>query len=73
MAIYESPDGGKTVYARVSGSTERKLIRSRYDNDQWNDFTFRYDWDYMAEQYPAIREKLEELKVLTLLCNENKS
>jgi len=24
--IYESPDGGKTVYIRESGSSERKLI-----------------------------------------------
>jgi hypothetical protein len=24
--IYESPDGGKTVYERESGSSERKLI-----------------------------------------------
>ena len=73
MAIYESPDGGKTVYARTPGSTERKLIRSRYGDDDWNDFTFRYDWDYMAEKHPAIREKLEELKVITRLCDENKS
>ena len=25
--IYESPDGGETVYERESGSSERKLIR----------------------------------------------
>ena len=25
--IYESPNGGKTVYERESGSSERKLIR----------------------------------------------
>jgi hypothetical protein len=25
--IYESPDGGKTVYERESNSSERKLIR----------------------------------------------
>ena len=24
--IYESPDGGKTVYIRESGSSERKLV-----------------------------------------------
>ena len=72
MAIYESPDGGKTVYARTPGSTERKLVRSRYE-DTWNEFTFKYDWDYMAEKHPAIQEKLEELLVITRLCNENKS
>lgn len=70
--IYESPDGGNTVYARTSGDTQRKLIKKRYE-DTWNEFTFKYDWDYMAEKHPAIQEKLEELLVITRLCNENKS
>lgn len=70
--IYESPDGGKTVYARTISGTKRKLIKSRYE-DTWNEFTFKYDWDYMAEKHPAILEKLEELKVITGLCRENKS
>jgi len=29
--IYESPDGGKTVYARESGETERTLIKEDKD------------------------------------------
>jgi len=29
--IYESPDGGHTVYARVEGSSERKLIGQSYN------------------------------------------
>jgi hypothetical protein len=70
--IYESPDSGNTVYARASRDTKRKLIKKRYE-DTWNEFTFQYDWDYMSEKHPAIREKLEELKVITQLCNENKS
>ena len=34
--IYESPDNGKTVYARESGSTERTLVREpeEFVNDQ---------------------------------------
>jgi len=70
--IYESPDSGNTVYARTSGNKERKLIKKRYE-DTWNEFTFKYDWDYMAEKHPAILEKLEELKVITRLCDESKS
>ena len=28
VVIYESPDGGKTVYARVTGQTGRELVDS---------------------------------------------
>jgi hypothetical protein len=33
--IYESPDGGKTIYEREFGSTERRLIKSAVEQ-QWN-------------------------------------
>ena len=29
--IYESPDKGQTVYARIEGSTERILVGQSYD------------------------------------------
>ena len=29
--IYESPDGGKTVYARKEGTNERTLVGQSYD------------------------------------------
>lgn len=32
--IYESPDGGKTVYARNFGETERHLVKSAIQQ-QW--------------------------------------
>lgn len=33
--IYESPDGGKTIYEREFGSKDRKLIKSSVEQ-QWN-------------------------------------
>lgn len=33
--IYESPDGGKTIYEREFGSTERRLIKNSVEQ-QWN-------------------------------------
>jgi len=39
--IYESPDGGKTVYARNFGETERHLIKSSVEQ-QWK-ITFNGD------------------------------
>lgn len=33
ITIYESPDGGKTIYSRKSGSTQRTLILESTDPD----------------------------------------
>lgn len=32
--IYESPDGGKTIYQRKVGSNERELVKSAMDGDR---------------------------------------
>jgi len=69
FTVYESPDGGKTVYQRSIGSTERRLVKSG-QYDEWNGFALRYDWDGLAERHPAILEQLERLKVLAELCNK---
>ena len=31
--VYESPDGGKTVYAREAGKSERQLVGYSYERD----------------------------------------
>jgi len=69
FTVYESPDGGKTVYQRSIGSTERRLVKTG-QYDQWNGFVLRYDWDGLAERHPAILEQLERLQVLAELCNK---
>jgi hypothetical protein len=38
VTIFESPDGGKTIYSRKSGQTERTLIQEDPDKknrDRW--------------------------------------
>jgi hypothetical protein len=38
VTIFESPDGGKTIYSRKSGQTERTLIQEdpgKKDRDRW--------------------------------------
>jgi hypothetical protein len=69
MSIFESPDGGKTIYSREPGTNERRLIQAGL-YEEWNGFAMRYDWDGLAKKHPAILEKLEELKVLAALCNK---
>ena len=34
-AIFESPDGGKTVYRRLPGTTQRDLIQDNRTRDGW--------------------------------------
>lgn len=75
--VYESPDGGKTVYARRSGTVERTL--------HWQDSELRDTLDSIkedklwgeirraAKKNSALQELLDQVKVLYLLQNENKS
>jgi len=65
--IYESPDGGKTVFARELGSRKRKRIYK--DNSlEWHHYLREVDWDMLSKKNPAIKEALEKLKVLETLC-----
>ena len=65
--IYESPDGGKTVYERKIGSKVRKVIEAHgltlsdteaYTDDVWKEGPFP-DWMLMRE-YPELREEYEK-------------
>ena len=65
--IYESPDGGKTVYERYCGSDKRKLVEAHgltlsdtdaYSDDVWKEGPFP-DWMLMRE-YPELREEYEK-------------
>jgi hypothetical protein len=62
LTVYESPDGGKTVYARESGSTERRLISESEEvklSKRWvklKDVVFLND--------PAINELLAKAEML---------
>jgi len=69
--IYESPDNGKTVYAREFGSaisTRRQIYKD--NNLDWHHYLRNNDWDVLAEKNPAIKEALEKLKVIEVLCNQ---
>jgi hypothetical protein len=75
--IYESPDGGKTVYARKFGTVDRTM--------HWQDSDLRDTlgsikedklWGEIrraAKKNSALQELLDQVKVLYLLQHENKS
>jgi hypothetical protein len=69
--IFESPDGGKTVYAREFGSditTRREIYKD--NNLDWHLYLRDNDWDILAMEHPSIQEALERLKVMETLCKK---
>lgn len=72
--IYESPDGGDTVYARELGKTERIMIgqntRAKSLIDAIQEDKLWGDIRRLAETDPAMAELLERAKVYYYLKNE---
>lgn len=65
--IYESPDGGKTVYARECGTTERKLIGYQYDlfeDVNWHEIALH------ARQNSALQKVLERAIMIHKLSKD---
>ena len=72
IIIYESPDGGKTVYSRKSGSSDRTLIKE--DTSQ-SYITKWYEWKEilkLAETEPSLANAINKAEMLyVLLKKEN--
>ena len=75
--VYETPDGGRTVYRRKSGSTERvihriapdleaEILRER-DRNRWMDM---FD---TAERTPALQEAIDRAIVIYELARDPKT
>ena len=74
--IYESPDGGKTIYARERGSSDRILIRTDDALEVTKNLLARRERFLkiceLAETVPALAEQLDKLETIYLLVkNEN--
>ena len=74
--IYESPDGGKTIYARERGSSDRILIRTDDAVEETKRLLNRkkrlMNIVELAETVPALNDQLEKLEEIYLLVkNEN--
>jgi hypothetical protein len=72
IIIYESPDGGKTVYSRKSGSSDRTMIKE--DTSQ-SYITKWYEWKEilkLAETEPSLANAISKAEMLyVLLKKEN--
>jgi hypothetical protein len=65
--IYESPDGGKTVYQREAGSTEKMLIRTVSENNEGIRAIRLMAILQLSETDITLRDALEQLEALYIL------
>ena len=70
--IYESPDGGETLYRRRVNDPhhKRELVR-RIDGEfkDYRDWVYKQDWTELSKT-PMIKEQLDKLRVLVELMKE---
>lgn len=72
--IYESPDDGKTVYAREHGSNERRLVGYKYDCNLKKQQETLLEIIKLSEENPALKKALENLfLVYNLVKDETKN
>jgi hypothetical protein len=66
--IYESPDGGKTVFSRESGSKKKNLVGYQYDlfeDVNWHEIAFE------ARTNPALQQALDRAILLYNLSKDH--
>jgi hypothetical protein len=66
--VYESPDGGQTMYAREFGTNEKILIGYTYNPEKHKYFSNEdqlwYEIRVAALKNPALQQALEQCKIL---------
>jgi hypothetical protein len=70
IIIYESPDGGKTVYSRKSGSSDRTMIKE--DTSQ-HYITKWYEWKEilkLAETEPSLANAINKAEMLYVILKK---
>ena len=73
IVIYESPDGGKTVYSRKSGSSDRTMIKE--DTSQ-NYMTKWYEWKEilkLAETEPSLANAINKAEMLYVILKKEEN
>jgi len=64
IIIYESPDGGKTVYSRKSGSPEREMIKVPPEDKVANRWLNLKQAVIMAQDDKTMDDALQRVEIL---------
>lgn len=74
MPIFESPDGGETVYTRAAGSTERVLHseseKRRNLHEDLKETKLWHDIRRRAKTHPGLQDELNRVIMFYQLMNE---
>lgn len=77
IIIYESPDGGKTVYSRKSGEPHSSRTLHSVDPEYKKQQELRLRWAnlkeivFLADTDPTLNDALTKLEMLYALKKEN--
>jgi len=70
LVIYESPDGGKTIYSRKSGTSEREMI---YQDPNKHYIARWYEWREIlkaAEDNVPLNDLIKQAEAIYVLTKE---
>ena len=70
--IYESPDGGSTLYRRRANDPhhKRELVKQLDDEfKDYRDWMYKQDWTELSKN-PMVKESIDKLRVLVELIKE---
>jgi hypothetical protein len=70
--IYESPDGGNTIYRRKMGEPHhtRELVRQiESEYADYRTWVYKQDWEELSKN-PAVKDQLDKLKTIVALVDE---
>ena len=73
IIIYESPDGGKTVYSRKSGSSDRTMVK---EDTAQHYITKWYEWKEilkLAETEPALANIINKAEMLYVILKKEEN
>ena len=72
LTIYESPDGGKTIYSRTNGSPNRTLVQQSTEEKIANRWVSLQEVVALAETEPSLNDALEKVEMLYTLIKDQK-
>lgn len=70
--VYESPDGGKTIYRRklMDPSHKRELIKQIEDEFRdYREWIYKQHWNDLVK-HPAVKDAIDKLKTVVALVQE---
>ena len=69
IIIYESPDGGKTVYSRKSGQTERTIVRENPDAKWHSQWLLWREILKLSHTQPTLADAIHKAEMIYTLIN----